>query len=104
MRRRLLGSLAWLFLLFVAGTGRVVWLTLRAVASRPRTLLILGGLFVALSTSNPLAGQFPIGEAWPIGHVVLSWGAPFLGSVVLFHGFRSPWVRQVRRELRRRGW
>ena len=104
MQRRLLGTFVWFFLLLVAGIARIAWLTFRALASRPRTLLILTGLLVALSSPNPVSAQFPIDQVWSLGHVIWPWVSPFFGAVVLFHGVRSPWVWRVRRGLTPRGW
>src|SRR2546422_7815328 len=101
MRRRLLGSLAWLLLLPLAGVGRLAWLTLRAVLSRPRLLLTLVALAVALSTSHTLlTAQLPDG-VWSLGHVILPWALPIIGAVVLYHGARSPWLSRFHRRVRR---
>jgi hypothetical protein len=104
MRQRLLGTFVWFWLLLVAGIARIVWLTVRAVASRPTTLLALVGLAVAFSTPNPVTAQLPLDQVWPFGHVIWSWVSPLAGAVVLFHGVNSRWVWNVRRGMRQHGW
>lgn len=99
MRQRHLGALLWVFLLFSIGTVRFLWAVLRTVAwMRFRSLVALGGLLVVLSTSNLVTVQLSDG-VWPLGHVILSFGLPALGAVVLFHGIRSPLTWQLWRAL-----
>src|ERR1044071_8495431 len=101
-RRRVLGTFAWFFLLLIAGTGRFLWFILRIVARYPKAVFILAGLFVGVTT-NPFV-TFQIDGVWLPEHVILSWGASLLGMVTFASGFSSPWVRHLRRQMRRRGW
>jgi hypothetical protein len=104
MRRRLLGTLAWILLLPVAGTGRLVWFGIRTLGSLSlKTQLTLVGLALALSMPNPVTENLSLDAVRPLGHVIVLVGVPALGAVVLAQGARSPWVRRVRRGLRRHG-
>lgn len=86
----MLGTLLWLLLLPIVGAGRLLWIGLRLLGSlRPKTLLTLGGLAVALSAPNPVTSQ--LSEAvWPAGHMLQSSGLVVLGVVVLSLGMSSP--------------
>ena len=87
-----------LLLLPILGTARFFWSVLRAVAWRPRSLLVLGGLAVVASSTNPAPILAPNGVG-PLGHMI-----PFcvgsVGIVVLWHGLRSYEFRMLWRRLR----
>ena len=100
-RRRLLGTFAWFVLLLIAGAGRLVRFILQLAAWNPRVFFTLAGLSVALSITNPFVAFQLDGVLLP-EHVILSWGATALGAVILANGLRSPWVRHLRGQLRRR--
>lgn len=102
-RRRVLGAFAWLILLLIVGAGRFAWLILRIVVWHPRGSLILAGLFVGLTVTNPVVASQIDGALLP-EHVVLSSGLFLLGAVTFANGFRSRSVRRLRRQMRRRGW
>ena len=90
MKRRITATLLWLLLLPVVGSGLLLWRTLVALAAfRPKTLLTLVGLVVALSLPNPLTEQLAAAGVWPPGHEILVRLLPALGVGVLYHGLRS---------------
>ncbi len=96
MSRRILGALLWLALLPIVGTGRLVWHALAVlVRLHPKTLLVLVGLAVALSTPNPVSAQLADSGIWPPGHVILGPATLTLGVFVLYHGLRSRWLRRL---------
>ena len=96
MSRRILGALLWLVLLPVVGVSRLVWHSLSVLARfRPKTLLVLVGLAVALSTPNPVRAQLDEAGIWPPGHMILEPAALVLGVFVLYHGLRSRWLRRL---------
>jgi hypothetical protein len=102
MPRRILGALLWLALLPIVGTGGLVWHSLAVLARfQPKTLLVLVGLAVALSTSNPVSAQLAESGIWPPGHVILGPASLVLGVFVLFHGLRSHWLRRLGRGVLR---
>ena len=104
MPRRILGALLWLALLPLVGIGRLVWHSLAVLARfQPKTLLVLVGLAVALSTPNPVSAQLAEAGIWPLGHVTLGPAALALGVFVLYHGLRSQWLRRLGRGLLRGG-
>ena len=98
MSRRILGALLWLVLLPVVGVSRLVWHSLSVlVRFRPKTLLVLVGLAVALSTPNPVSAQLDEAGIWPPGHVILEPVMLSLGVFVLYHGLRSRWLQRLGR-------
>src|SRR2546426_6910806 len=102
MHRRLLGAALWLALLPIVGIGRLSWRTLQLLAwLQPKTLFMLVGLAVGLSLPNPVSEQLAEIGIWPPGHVILVRGALSLGTVVLYHGLRSPSLGRLRRRLLR---
>ena len=102
MRHRLWGTLLWLVLLPVIGSGRLLWHTLCVLtAFRPSTVLIMVGLVVALSLPNPVSAQLAEAGIWPPGQVILVRLLSALGVGVLYHGFRSPIQRRLWRRLQR---
>src|SRR5262249_7903860 len=102
MPRRILGALLWLTLLPIVGAGRLVWQALAVMARlHPRTVLLLVGLALALSTPNPVSAQLAEAGIWPPGHMILDRVSLALGVMVLFHGLRSPGLRRLRRGLLR---
>ena len=104
MSRRILGALLWLVLLPVVGVSRLVWHSLSVLARfRPKTLLVLVGLAVALSTPNPVSAQLDEAGIWPPGHVILGPATLVLGVFVLYHGLRSRWLRRLGRSVLRGG-
>jgi len=98
MKRRFFGATLCLLLLPMFGMARLVWSSLRAAALRPRGLLVVGGLVVALSSTESRALLAPNGVG-PMGHMI-----PYLagatGFVVLWHGLRSREIRVLWRRLR----
>ena len=104
MRHRLLGTLLWLVLLPVIGSGRLLWQILCALtALRPQTILVLVGLVVALSLPNPVSAQLAEAGVWPLGHMILVRLIAALSIGVLYHGLRSPTQRRLWRRLQRAG-
>jgi hypothetical protein len=98
MRRRLFGATFCLLLLPILGTVHFLWSVLRAVAWSPRSMLVIGGLAVAVSSTDSVRILAPHGIG-PLGHMI-----PFcvgaLGIVVLWHGMRSREIRVLWRRLR----
>jgi len=104
MHKRLLGALLFLALLFVIGSGRLVWRTLVALAAlHPKTLLVLVGLVVALSLPNPVSDLLAQSGVWPMGHAILARVWPALGVGSLYQGLRSPGLARLGRRLLRSG-
>lgn len=102
MRQRLWGTLFWLLLLPVIGSGQLLWRMLRALtALRPSTALTLVGLVLALSLPNPVSAQLAEAGVWPPGHEILVRLLAVLGAGVLYHGLRSPTQRRLWRRLQR---
>ena len=102
MPRRILGALLWLALLPLVGTGRLVWHSLAVLARfQPKTLLVLVGLAVALSTPNPVSVLLAEAGIWPPGHVIMGPTTLALGVFVLYHGLRSHWLRRLGRGVLR---
>ena len=100
MKRRIAATLLWLLLLPIVGSGRLFWRTLGAlVALRPKTLLTLVGLVVALSLPNPITEQFAAAGVWPPGHEILVRLLPAVGVGVLYHGLRSRGLKALWRKL-----
>jgi hypothetical protein len=98
MPRRILGALLWLALLPLVGAFRLVWHSLTVLARlQPKTLLVLVGLAVALSTPNPVSAQLDEAGIWPPGHVILGPATLVLGVFVLYHGLRSRWLGRLGR-------
>jgi len=87
-----------LLLLPVLGTVRFLWSVLRAVARRPRRLLVLGGLVLAVSSTDPVPLLAPDGIG-PLGHMIPFCGVA-IGIAVLWHGLRSHELRLLWRRLR----
>ncbi len=104
MRRRLLGTLLWCVLVPLTGLVMLLWVGLRAAVARVERVLMLGGLAVALSMPNPLAAQLSQAALTPDVRWVLTWVLAGLGIVLLVVGLWSPWLRRVRRALKRKGW
>jgi len=99
-----MGTLAWLILLPIVGSGRLLWRTLAALAAlRPKTLLTLVGLAVALSLPNPVSVQLAEAGIWPPGHVILVRAGLAAGVGVLYQGLRSPGLKRLWRRLQRTG-
>ncbi|MCB1282334.1 MAG: hypothetical protein KDB18_12510 [Salinibacterium sp.] len=98
MKRRFIGVALCLLLLPVFGAARLLWSSLRAIAWRPRGLLVVGGLGLALSSAESRALLAPNGVG-PMGHMI-----PYLagaaGLVVLVVGLRSRETRFLWRRLR----
>ena len=103
MRRRIAGTVLWLFLLVVVGIVRCLWILLRATA-RDRRVLLPVALFFAASSANAFTEQFSLAGVGPLGHMILAGSTFGVGTVVLLQGAWSPWVRMCRRRLRARGW
>lgn len=103
MKRQLLGLLGWLLLLPIVGGVRLAWSALRLLARlRPKTVLMLVGVGVVLSSANPLTAQLAQAGLWPPEPEVLA-RAGWLASIgVLYHGLRSPGLGRLRRRLLQR--
>ena len=102
MPRRILGALLWLALLPLVGIGRLVWHSLAVLARfQPKTLLVMVGLAVALSTQNPVSAQLAVAGIWPPGQVISGPATLALGVFVLYHGLRSHWLRRLGRGVLR---
>ena len=102
MSRRILGALLWLTCLPIVGTWQLIWHSLAVlVRFQPKTLLVLVGLAVALSTPNPVSALLAVSGIWPPGHVILGPATLVLGVFVLFHGLRSPGLRRFGRGVLR---
>ena len=100
MKRRIVVALLCFLLLPIVGSGRLVWHTLSALAAlRPKTLLTLVGLVVALSFPNPVTEQLAQAGIWPLGHVILVRLLPAVGVGALYHGLRSRDLRALWRRL-----
>ena len=87
-----------LLLLPVLGTGRFFWFALRGAAQRPRRLLVLGGLVLAVRSTNPAPFLAPNGIGLLEHMIPLCVG--LVGIVVLWHGLRSSEFRLLWRRLR----
>lgn len=98
MKRRFFGAALCLLLLPVFGAARLLWSSLRALAWRPRGLLVVGGLAVALSSAESARILVP-GGVGPMGHMI-PYCAGAAGLVVLGHGLRSREIRWLWRRLR----
>lgn len=98
MQRRLFGAVLCLLLLPVFGTAQILWSTLRVAAFRPRSILLLGGLAVAMTTTDTGSLLAPNGVR-PLGHMIPSCvGA--IGVAVVWHGLRSTGLRTLWRCVR----
>jgi len=104
MRRRLLGTLLWCVLLPLAGVGWFLMACLRLTVVRVERVFLLGGLTLALSLPSPLTAQLSQAGATRQAHTALVWVLAVLGTVLLGAGTTRPWLKRVRRVLRRRGW
>ncbi len=80
----------------IVGSGRLLWRSLTVlIGFRPKTLMILIGLGVALSMSSPVTEQLAYAGIWPPGHMIslrLGWA---VGVGVLYHGLRSRVIRRL---------
>ncbi len=100
MHKRLLGALLFLGVLVVVGFFRLLWRMVLALAAlRPKTLLVLVGLVVALSLPNPVSNLLAQSGVWPMGHVILVRALPVLGIGVLYQGLRTPGLGRICRRL-----
>jgi len=96
MRRGIWIALLGLLLLPIVGSGRLLWRCLTVLTSfRPKTLMVLVGLGVALSMPSPVTDQLASAGIWPPGHMIslrLGWA---VGVGVLYHGLRSGVLRRL---------
>jgi hypothetical protein len=99
MKRRFLGAVLCLLLLPIFGTARFLWSVLRVLTRRPRRLLVLGGLVVAVRSTNP-AHLLALNGVGPMGHMI-PFMAGAVGAVVLWHGLWSREFRWLWRTVRR---
>ncbi len=98
MRRRIVGAFLVALLVVPVGLGRLLWASLRLVGGwRPKTLLTLGALALALSLPSPLTAALRSEVIGPAGHAITSSGAAVLGLVSLGLGARSRWLRRLGR-------
>lgn len=96
-----MGTLLWCLLLPLAGSVRFFSFVLHLAGRlRPKTLLLIGGLALAVSMSNSLTAQLPLDRIWPgEGHSTLFGGVVVLVFVILVLGARSPLCRRRWRRL-----
>ena len=96
MRRRIGVALLGLLLLPIVGSGRLLWRLLTALISlRPKTLVTLVGLGVALSLPSPVTDLLASAGIWPPGQVILVRLEWAVGVGVLYHGLRSGVLRRL---------
>jgi hypothetical protein len=97
MQRRLLLAFVWPVVLFLIGLARIVWYALRYLTADIRRFLLLGGVLLAVRTTDLSALHLaPQIEVQP--HTIMAAGA--LGVLlVLVQGFLCPWSRNLRRRL-----
>jgi hypothetical protein len=98
MQRRLLLAFVWLGALFLLGLTRTGWQLLRLLTSSARRFLLLGGLVLALKTTDLSALQLSPQIEMP-SHPVMAAGSAIGALLVLIQGFTSPWSRRVRHGL-----